>query len=293
MAVSVSEAGREKGFYSTKEKWWNCPLNHFLLLLNPKGWEEVLQFIMPAVTNIIIFQDVAIPPAFQQLIKLAININCRQRVCHTVPWHLIQSTSWLIWSVLWFHFQFILQIGWDNQKSQWVVLITAAWPPGAARCWTKRTLKCHGFWQGLYKCLLYLNVGVRAPCPTLLCISLLRHQLCLVSSKTTQDTLHLAIKYEKLNIEGKIIILLSLISFSHTITYNTSESLRRWRLWILTAHCLKTLHYPHSYWSYQKNLHNETCSCFRKCIKEGKKPQITPYSMLLSCESQPQLLLQG
>lgn len=247
MAVSVREAGREKGFYSTKEKWWNCPLNHFLLLLNPKGWEEVLQFIMPAVANIIIFQSVAIRPAFQQLIKLAITINSRQRVCHTVPWHLIQSTGWLVWLVLWFHFQFTLEVGWDNQKSQWVVV--AAWLPGAACCWTKHAPRCHRFWQGLCKCLLCLNAGVRAPCPMLLCISLLWYQLCLVSSRTTQDTLHLAIKCEKLNTEGEIIIVLSLISFSHTITYNTSGSLRCWRLRILTAQCLKTLHYPYSYWS--------------------------------------------
>lgn len=80
-------------FHSTKEKLWNCPLNHFLLLLNPKGWEEVLQFIIPAVTNAIIFQGVAIRPALQQLIKLAINTNLRQEFVIVYSRLLIQSTS--------------------------------------------------------------------------------------------------------------------------------------------------------------------------------------------------------
>lgn len=55
-------------------------------MLNPKGWEEALQFIIAAATDTIIFQGVAIRPAFQQLIKLPININSRQEFVILYPW---------------------------------------------------------------------------------------------------------------------------------------------------------------------------------------------------------------
>lgn len=106
-----------------RDKWWNFTLNHFLLLLNPKGWEEALQFIIPPVTGTIIFQGVAIRPAFQQLIKPAININSRQEF---VTLLLIQSSGWLLWLALGYPFQGLFELGWDNWKSPWVGVMSCS-----------------------------------------------------------------------------------------------------------------------------------------------------------------------
>lgn len=182
MAVAVSESGwKKKVFYSTKDKWWNFPLNHFLLLLNPKGWEEALQFIIPAVTGTIIFQGVAIRPAFQQLIKPAININSRQEFVTVL---LIQSSGWLLWLALWYPFQ-----GFFWVRLRWLE-ITMGWCDELQPCAAGPSVPCMGCHQHRF----CLNVKLRAPWPRLLWF-----QLCLVTSKTTQGTSFSSIKFSKLN----------------------------------------------------------------------------------------------
>lgn len=114
---------KKKVFYSTKDKWWDFTLNHFLLLLNPKGWEEALQFIMAPVRGTIIFQGVAIRPAFQQLIKPAININSRQEF---VTLLLIQSSGWLLWLALGYPFQGFSELGWDYWSSPWAGVMSCS-----------------------------------------------------------------------------------------------------------------------------------------------------------------------